>query len=100
MKRVFTFVAALAALGFLGGCDVKESVQEAGGSKTSATADGYPLKVCVVSGEELGSMGEPVVINHEGKTVKFCCKACLPKFNADPAKYLAKLSAPAAAPHL
>ena len=51
----------------------------------------YPLKTCVVSGEELGSMGKPVVHTHEGRQVQFCCKSCLPKFQKDPAKYLKKL---------
>ena len=60
-------------------------------SNASAKADGYPLKVCVVSGEELGGMGEPYVHNHEGVTVKFCCKPCLKKFNKEPEVYLAKL---------
>ena len=60
-------------------------------SNASAKADGYPLKVCVVSGEELGGMGEPYIHNHEGVTVKFCCKPCLKKFNKEPEVYLAKL---------
>ncbi|MDA9961667.1 hypothetical protein N9D63_02170 [Opitutales bacterium] len=60
-------------------------------SNASAKADGYPLKVCVVSGEELGGMGEPYVHNHEGVSVKFCCKPCLKKFNKEPEVYLAKL---------
>ena len=54
--------------------------------------DDYPLKVCVVSGEKLGGMGEPYVHLHEGTTVKFCCKPCLKKFNEDPDRYLAKLA--------
>ena len=63
-------------------------------SKPNDSADiggDYPLTTCPVSGEELGSMGDPVVLDHNGTTVKFCCKSCLPKFNADPEKYLAKL---------
>ncbi|MFC7337511.1 hypothetical protein ACFQY0_10015 [Haloferula chungangensis] len=56
-----------------------------------AVASTYPLDVCVVSGEELGSMGDPVVIQHEGQEVRFCCDSCLPKFKKDPAKYLSKL---------
>jgi YHS domain-containing protein len=51
----------------------------------------YPLDACVVSGEKLGSMGEPVVINHEGQEVKFCCDSCVPKFKKDPAKFLRQL---------
>ena len=74
------------------GCssDAGKTGQE--GNETSSSAnDDYPLKVCVVSGEELGGMGEPYVHQHEGTTVKFCCKPCLKKFNEDPGTYLAKL---------
>jgi hypothetical protein len=51
----------------------------------------YPLKECVVSGNELGSMGKVVSKTHEGQEVKFCCKPCVKKFDKAPAKYLAKL---------
>ena len=57
-------------------------------------SDTYPLKTCLVSGEQLGGdMGKPVVINYKGTEVRFCCKDCVKKFNADPGKYLAKLKA-------
>lgn len=56
--------------------------------KPDAKADAYPLKTCIVSGEALGEMGEPVTITHEGRTIKFCCKGCIKKFKADPAQYL------------
>jgi hypothetical protein len=53
----------------------------------------YPLKTCVVSDEEIGSMGDGVdhIYKQEGKPdrlVRFCCKNCLKDFNKDPAKYL------------
>ncbi len=51
----------------------------------------YPLETCVISGGELGSMGEPVNIIHGNRLVRFCCDACIPKFKADPAAYLAKI---------
>ncbi len=44
--------------------------------------------ICPVSGEELGSMGEPIVMTHEGKEVKLCCKSCIKQFKADPEKYM------------
>ena len=53
----------------------------------------YPLATCVVSGEKLDEMGKPVVINHKGTEVRFCCNACVKKFNEDPSKYLVKLQA-------
>lgn len=58
------------------------------------SSDQYPLDVCVVSGEKLGSMGPPVEVKVEGQTVKLCCAACKPQLLAEPAKYLAKLNAP------
>jgi hypothetical protein len=54
-------------------------------------ADSYPLTTCVVSGDKLGEMGAPVIIDHKGTEVRFCCNGCVKKFNADPARYLAKL---------
>jgi hypothetical protein len=48
----------------------------------------YPLDYCLVSKEKLGEMGDPFVMVHEGQEIKFCCKGCVKKFNADPAKYL------------
>ena len=60
-------------------------------TNADAKSGDYPLTTCVVSGEELGSMGEPIVKEVNGTTVKFCCKICLPKFDKDPETYLAKL---------
>ncbi len=51
----------------------------------------YPMEVCVVSGEKLGEMGEPFVIEHQGQQVKFCCKGCKKDFDADPKKFMAKI---------
>jgi hypothetical protein len=51
----------------------------------------YTLKTCIVTGNELGSMGDPITEVYQGQQVKFCCKACITKFHKDPAKYLAKL---------
>jgi hypothetical protein len=58
----------------------------------------YPLKTCVVSGGKLGGMGKPVAYIHKlqgqpDRTVMFCCKACIRKFEKYPAKFLAKLDA-------
>ena len=51
----------------------------------------YPIETCIVSGSKLGSMGKVVVKSHEGLEIKFCCKPCVKKFDANPAKYLARL---------
>lgn len=62
----------------------------------AATPSAYPLTTCVVSGEKLGEMGDPVILNYNGTEVRFCCNSCVKKFKADPDKYLAKLKAASA----
>ena len=51
----------------------------------------YPLDTCVVTGNRLGSMGDPVRLVHEGQELKFCCRPCVKKFKANPDKYLTEL---------
>ena len=63
------------------------------GIASAAEAPVYPLKTCVVSGEKLGTMGKPAVLNYEGREVQFCCKACIKDFNKDPKKFIALLDA-------
>lgn len=99
--KTYTILAAITAsvmsLG-LTSCGDKKVEVEAPTSTTEAAVKPYPLDVCLVSGEELGSMGEPHVFIHEGQEIKMCCDMCVPKFNKDTAKYLAMLEtgAPAA----
>ena len=50
-------------------------------------AAAYPLKMCVVTGDEIGDT--PVDVNYQGRTIRLCCKSCVRKFNANPAKYVA-----------
>ena len=83
---------SLLVWGVFPGCSGDAGKTDNDGNQTSAEKpENYPLTVCVVSGEELGSMGAPYVHKHEGTTVKFCCKPCLEKFDEDPEGYLAKL---------
>jgi len=49
----------------------------------------YPLKVCVVSGEALGS--DRLVYSFKGQEVQFCCSHCVDDFKKDPAKYMASV---------
>lgn len=62
----------------------------------------YPLTVCLISGEKLGAMGAPDIIQFEGREVRFCCSNCEKEFRENPKKYLSKLDdaakAAAAAP--
>ena len=94
MKSSLILTSFAAALLVLSGCDKSDSAA-ASAAAAPATAAGvkpYPLTVCPVSDEKLGSMGDPVVFVHAGQEIKLCCKNCRKDFDAAPAKYLAKLS--------
>ncbi|MDP6989870.1 MAG: hypothetical protein QF903_10360 [Planctomycetota bacterium] len=55
--------------------------------------ESYPGKVCPVSGETLGSMGEPVEALYGTHLVRFCCEGCVKSYRKDPKKYVAKVYA-------
>ncbi len=63
-----------------------------GTSANNSKPTPYPLTTCVVSGDKLGEMGEPIVFVYTNKDVnqevKFCCPMCKPKFLKDPDKYM------------
>jgi YHS domain-containing protein len=58
---------------------------------TNAPVKPYPLKTCVVSGDKIGAMGDPIVIVYKGQEVKFCCPDCKPTFLKNPDKYMKKI---------
>jgi YHS domain-containing protein len=54
----------------------------------------YPLKTCVVSGEEIGDAhGEPFVFIQKGQEIILCCKDCKKDFDKSPAKFMSKIAA-------
>lgn len=54
----------------------------------------YPIRTCVVTGEPLdGAMGASVNFVYGNRLIRFCCKGCVAKFQADPAKFLKELDA-------
>jgi YHS domain-containing protein len=60
-------------------------------AENAPSAPAYPLSICVVSGDKLGQMGRPTVVNYKGTEVRFCCKDCVKDFEKDPEKYLKRL---------
>ena len=92
--KTFQILAPLAIITMLiVGCGKSDSAAPA--VKATAAVAGvkpYPLDKCPVSDEKLGSMGDPVVFVHNGQEIKLCCKNCRKDFDAEPAKYLAKLT--------
>ncbi|MBK8095443.1 MAG: hypothetical protein IPK32_26630 [Verrucomicrobiaceae bacterium] len=69
----------------LSACTAPEAAQ------ATYNAKPYPLKTCLVTGNDLDSMGGPITKVYDGQEIKFCCKPCVKKFEANKAKYLAKL---------
>ena len=70
-----------------GGCESRSSDSETGNSEEVF----YPIDFCIVTGNDFDEEGSgmiPYTHVHEGITIKFCCKPCLPKFIKDPEKYL------------
>ncbi|WP_404307038.1 hypothetical protein [Neorhodopirellula lusitana] len=59
---------------------------------TSTLADAAAIaaqKVCPVMDEPLGGMGTPIKVMVGDKPIFLCCKGCIKKIQAEPAKYLA-----------
>jgi hypothetical protein len=81
-----TVVAGALALGSWTGWSA-----ESNAAKANQKAKPYPLKKCLVSDEELGSMGDAYVFTYKGQEIKLCCKGCMKDFNKEPKKFLKKL---------
>ena len=102
MKVTSAILVTALAAAVLIGCDKKEpAAPKADAPKTEAPKAGadaktaakpYPLEVCIVGGEKLGSMGKPFVFVHQGQEIKLCCDGCKSDFDKEPAKFLAKLA--------
>lgn len=61
----------------------------------AAQSKAYPLKTCVVSGEELGGeMGDPIDLVVGNRLVRLCCPQCEKNVRKDPLKYLSALGKP------
>ncbi|MAE28699.1 MAG: hypothetical protein CMJ87_06905 [Planctomycetes bacterium] len=54
---------------------------------------GYPIKICPISKESLGSMGKPVDVVVGTRLVRVCCKGCIKSVKKDPAAALAPVNA-------
>lgn len=69
------------------GMDHAEHARPAGDNAAPDAAatwsDPYPLDTCPISGQKLGSMGDPIVKKYDGREVRFCCGGCISKFEAD-----------------
>lgn len=73
------------------------SAEPTQGQMAAADEMAQTAEAKVAAGEQTTCpvMGNPIdkdiFVEYQGKKVYFCCQACVAKFNADPAKYIAKL---------
>ena len=67
-------------------------------AKMSQEKDGKPSlqKTCPVMGEPINN---ELYVDHAGKRIYVCCKACLSKVKADPKQYLKKIEDMDERPH-
>ncbi len=91
MKNVLVFTTILTTPFLFLSCSQKETEQTSKKQDITNSITPYPLEICLVSGEKLGSMGDPYIINYEGQEIKFCCAGCEPKFNKNPSKFLTQI---------
>lgn len=98
-RFLVTFVLASAALGVsavLGAAPQHDDAHHDATKQTNEKAEApksdlYTLETCPVSGQKLGSMGDPVVKEIDGREVRFCCAGCVEPFEKDKAKYFAEI---------
>jgi YHS domain-containing protein len=46
-------------------------------------------KICPLTNEKVGTMGDAMPIEHEGKIYNLCCAMCAKDFKKDPARFIA-----------
>ncbi|MFA6241942.1 MAG: hypothetical protein WC655_13490 [Candidatus Hydrogenedentales bacterium] len=88
MRIRFGMKAILSGISILGlvlGSSQASAQEKPAGESQKAVGDPYTLDTCPVSGQKLGSMGDPVIKVHEGREVRFCCNGCVSKLEKDPA---------------
>lgn len=70
--------------------DATEVTMEEKGSMMEQEAEPVSVgnKICPVSGEAVGSMGEGVQVEHEGKVYNLCCAMCEKMFKKDPDQFV------------
>ena len=73
--------------------DPAKTLAEIDAALIAAQTKTYPLKVCLVSGEELGSMGDPIDVLYGTRLARLCCKGCVKRFKAKPEELLAQVAA-------
>lgn len=74
--------------------DPSGSIAKLDAAYIAAQLPTYKGKTCPVSGEDLGSMGEPINVLYGNTLVRLCCKGCVKSYKRNPAKFMAKKTLP------
>ena len=77
--------------------DPSETVAKLDAAYIAAQRPTYKGTSCPVSGEALGSMGEPINVLYGNTLVRLCCKGCVKSYKKNPAKFMAKKAEPGTA---
>lgn len=77
--------------GYVGGAGTHNHASVVSAQQPPAANGSHVIqnKVCPVMGEPLGSMGDPIPVTVDGETLFVCCRGCIKKVRANPAKYFA-----------
>jgi YHS domain-containing protein len=72
-------------------CTISVVYADCGMCSAASAKEGEIInETCPVMGDKVDN-GTPYKTEYKGKTIGFCCPACITKFKADPEKYMAKL---------
>lgn len=92
MLKLSTRIGALALITAVALVPVSIAAQPQSAKTAKAPAsDPYPLQTCVVSGKKLGSRGDAIVIEQDGREIRLCCKGCVKPFKSEPKGYIEKI---------
>jgi len=86
-RIILTFIVGLSLLSAVFAADAKPAADK-------GKVKSYPLDTCIVTENDLDSMGGEVTKVYKGQEVKFCCRPCIKKFDKNPEKYLSRLEQP------
>lgn len=64
-----------------------QGMMQSEGNEDESKAVEVGNKICPISGEKVGQMGEIIKYEHIGKIYNLCCPACLKDFKKNPEKY-------------
>ena len=62
-----------------------------GTSHARAKSKASKVTTCIVTDNDLDSMGDKQTFVHNKQKIAVCCEPCIGKFKKNPAKYLSKL---------